>query len=571
MVVRTLGEREVYAQSREALSRFGLSILGIGLALIVVNLLLLDRSVLAPLGQLSRSLGEIETTSDVHRRVPVRGNDELAGIASDVNGMLAALERAQTDVAAARVDLEHRVELRTCELAEANETLLAEIEDRRRAEAQLAFLASHDYLTGLFGRRRFEEELDVELARAQRSGDHGAVLWLDLDHFKEINDSLGHSVGDEMLRGIASIMRETLRSYSSVARLGGDEFAVVLSGVDAEQAMVVASRLVAEVAQQAFLISGHNLRATVSVGAVLYPDHGLSSQDLLARADLAMYHAKREGRGRACLYDPRAEWHAELTARLSWAERIDEALAEGRFQVWAQPICDVGTGEAVRHELLVRMQSPDGEVVLPSEFLPAAERLGRIHAIDRWMVVQAIRCLGDEFKKGRTLHLDVNLSGRAFADVDLLSTVEEELERNGVDPRLLGLEITETAAIVDIVKAQRFVERLGSLGCRFALDDFGAGFSSFYYLKQLPVDCLKIDGSFVRGLLDSEQDQHLVRAIVELGRGLGITVAAEYVEDAKTLDLLRQYGVDYAQGFFLGCPRPLSEVLADPALGVAAG
>jgi EAL domain-containing protein (putative c-di-GMP-specific phosphodiesterase class I) len=292
------------------------------------------------------------------------------------------------------------------------------------------------------------------------------------------------------------------------------------------------------------------------VGVVLFPDHGTNTEELLARADLAMYRAKEQGRNQYCLYRPDEDWQAELQSRFDWSLLIENALRNDRFLVYAQPVINLATGEIDRHELLIRMEAADGSVIPPGMFLTVAERTGQIAQIDQWMVRRAIDLISMRGGDGRPCCLDVNLSGRAFSDPGLLPLIESELMRTGIDPAQFGVEITETAAVSDMGKAREFIETLKRLGCRVALDDFGSGFSSFYYLRNLPIDCLKIDGSFIQNMYSNKQDQHVVRAIVELAAGFGISSTAEFVEDGKTLDLLREFGVTYAQGFHIAEPGP---------------
>lgn len=429
-----------------------------------------------------------------------------------------------------------------------------DITERKRFEDQLVHMANHDYLTGLFNRQFFESALDLELAESRRTRRGGAVLWLDIDDFKTINDTLGHRAGDEVLTGLATRLRAEVRESTVLSRLGGDEFAVLMPSLGADEALAVAERLLDAINTHVYSAVGHTMRVSASIGVVMYPEHGTTPSELLANADMSMYIAKASGRSCVHMHQHDETPTAEMRSHVTWNERIAHALSEDQFVVFAQPVLDLNTGTVVRHELLVRMML-DGEIVPPAEFLPAAERLGIIRDIDRWMVRQAIGLLASGALDGS--ELDVNLSGRAFSDAGLLADIERELASADVQPRLLGFEITETAAINDMAKAQRFISTLKDLGCRFSLDDFGSGFSSFYYLKHLPIDCLKVDGSFIRGLPDSPQDQHLVRGIVELCRGLGVEIAVEYVEDSATLDLVKQLGVDLAQGYHIGRPAPV--------------
>ncbi|MBI5284537.1 MAG: EAL domain-containing protein [Chloroflexi bacterium] len=440
------------------------------------------------------------------------------------------------------------------------EGTIRDISERKRFESQLVQMANHDPLTGLFNRRRFDEELERHVSEAQRYGLRGALLFMDLDTFKDVNDSRGHHAGDELLFALARLLREQLRATDIVARLGGDEFAVLLPHTDTEQAQTVAADLLDTIRNRTFVAGGSPLRITASIGMAVFPDHEVSAGECLSRADLAMYRAKDEGRDRVCLFTPDGDWQAQIESRISWQQRVREALENDRFVLHAQPILNLADGRISQHELLLRLDGGGGDFVLPGMFLDVAERSGLIQDIDRWVVRQAIRLIAEHQAAGDDIRLEVNLSGKAFADHELLPMIQRELEASGVDPARLILEVTETAAIASIDEAQQFLRTLRAVGCGFALDDFGVGFSSFSHLKHLPVDYLKIDGSFIRDLPRSPVDQHLVQAIVGVARGLGKRTIAEFVGDGETLRLLREYGVDFAQGYFIGRPMPLGSI-----------
>ena len=438
-----------------------------------------------------------------------------------------------------------------------------DISERKRFESQLVHIANHDPLTGLFNRRRFDEELDRQLSEAQRYGRRGALLFLALDQFKDVNDSRGHRAGDDLLTSLAMLLRQRLRETDIIARLGGDEFSVLLPHADADQAAAVARELLEAIRAHTFVVGGAPLGITVSLGIALFPDHGTTAGELLSRADMAMYRAKEEGRNRASMFSPDGDWQAQIESRIGWHQRIREALDQGLFVLHAQPILDLRSNEVSQYELLLRMVGPDGEMIAPSMFLDIAERSGLIQDIDRWVVRRAIRLLAEHESAGHPIRLEVNLSGRAFADRELLTIIQEDLMFYGVDPANLVLEVTETAAIANIGEAQTFVRTLQAMGCGFALDDFGVGFSSFSQLKHLPVDYLKIDGSFVQDLAGNTVDQHLVQAIISVARGLGKMTIAEFVGDGETVRLLKEYGVDYAQGYYIAQPGPLPEIAPD--------
>jgi EAL domain-containing protein (putative c-di-GMP-specific phosphodiesterase class I) len=284
----------------------------------------------------------------------------------------------------------------------------------------------------------------------------------------------------------------------------------------------------------------------------------LSAEDVLVNADLAMYDAKEAGRDRSATYSSQERGASRMKARITWAEKIREALEEDRFTLYAQPIVELASGEVRQHELLLRMLDERGEAIPPAAFLAVAERFDLMQDIDRWVVARAIRQMAEQKAAGRELIFEVNISGSSTGDPELLTIIERELAETGVDPVNLVLEVTETTAVANIPRAQQFAARLAELGCRFALDDFGAGFGSFYYLKHLPFDLLKIDGEFVRSCTSNTTDQLLIRAAVDIARGLGKKTIAEYVGDEETVELLRELGVDYAQGFHVGRPGPLA-------------
>lgn len=447
---------------------------------------------------------------------------------------------------------------------------IQDVSERVRYEAQLQHMADHDPLTGLFNRRSFERELNQHILQVQRYGPEGAALVLDIDRFKHINDTLGHNVGDELIVKVAQTLRARLRDSDVLARLGGDEFAVLLPrGGAAEAARVAESVLAAVRAQSVLTAAGRRRPITASVGIALFSDtERLSAEDVLVNADLAMYDAKEGGRDRAATYSSQERGTSRMKARITWAERIREALEEDRFTLYAQPIVELSSGVVRQHELLLRMLDEQGEVIPPAAFIPIAERFDLMQEIDRWVVARAIQHMGEQLRAGRDLVFEVNISGSSTGDPELLTIIEHELRESGVDPVNLVLEVTETTAVANIPRAQQFAARLAELGCRFALDDFGAGFGSFYYLKHLPFDLLKIDGEFVRSCTTSPTDQLLVRAAVDIARGLGKKTIAEYVGDDATVELLRELGVDYAQGFHIGRPEPLAERLEHDCIGL---
>jgi diguanylate cyclase (GGDEF)-like protein len=435
-----------------------------------------------------------------------------------------------------------------------------DVTEREKARRKLQDLADHDPLTGLLNRRRFEEELSRHISRASRYGTGGAVLVLDLDDLKDVNDSHGHRTGDALIQSVAELLRDRLRHSDVLARLGGDEFAVLLPRVDPEEARLTAQNLLDAVRRHRATFRGKPVRTTTSIGVapILEPE-SQTAEEVLGQADAAMYQAKQAGRDRLALHSP----ELRRVRRDNWPERIRAALEDNRLILYAQPILDLRGNEISQYELLLRMIDDDGAVLPPGAFLASAERVGLIQQIDAWVARRAIRLIDRHRHAGRELSLEVNLSGRTMGDPGLPAAIAEELEATSIDPTNVIFEVTETAAIASMDDARQFASVLTELGCRFALDDFGAGFSSFYYLKYLPLDFLKIDGDFITNLAASPTDQAVVKAIVELSRSLGKRTIAEFVGDAPTLNLLREYGVDYAQGYHIARPQPVSEMWAD--------
>ena len=418
-----------------------------------------------------------------------------------------------------------------------------DISEIKHFESQVRFLAEHDPLTGLHNRRRFQVELENRLA----AGATGAVLIVDVDHFKLINDAHGHKAGDQILRAMSQAVQASAELDEEMAHFGRDEFALLVNANG--DAVARGAALLATVESKVAAQIGHHLSA--SVGIVRFRGDEESADGLLICADLALQTAKERGGGRCVVYDPKQ------MSGIRQVERLQKALAEERLVLYSQPILSLASGKVEGCELLLRMRDGD-EVVSPASFLSAAERLGLIEAIDQWVIKSGIR-----YAATTDLQVEINLSGHSMTSRSILACIEAELSSSGADPRQIVFEITETAAVASMEEAMEFAERLRDLGCQFALDDFGTGFGSFIYLKQLPVELLKIDGEFIRNLTKSDVDRAVVRAIVSVARDLNKKTVAEWVDNPATIDLLRELGVDYAQGYFVGKPAPLGSAVKD--------
>jgi diguanylate cyclase (GGDEF)-like protein/PAS domain S-box-containing protein len=415
-----------------------------------------------------------------------------------------------------------------------------------------------DPMTGMFSRKRFEQELERELMRSARYGVGGAVLAIDLDNFRRVNDTFGHGTGDDLLARAASILRRRLRMTDTAARLGDDEFGVILPGVDAAEAVLVAQSVLAMFRNAGRTGAGQEAIAlTASIGVAPF-GRETSADALIVQADIALCDAKQAGRDCVVVFDGEEDHEPVLEGQLTWPERVREAVDNKRFVLHAQPILQLIGGDVERHELLLRMVGDSGDLIPPSTFLGVAERAGMISDIDRWVVHEAVGLMAEHRRTGRPLNLEINVSAHSLRDAEFSQYIAAELSAAGIDGQGLCLEVTETAAIENIDRAKSFSEEITGLGCEFALDDFGSGFASFYNVKHLPFDYLKIDGDFIHELPASPIDQVVVKSIVDIAGSLGKRTIAEFVGDAETLELLRSNGVDYAQGFHVGKPASLT-------------
>ncbi len=475
-------------------------------------------------------------------------NDVLEGV--DLDGEILDLSSARVR---SREGGNPELDVRVIELAGRAGVRVVGLSDpsgRAEVEERLLEISERDPLTGLLNRRRFEVDVEKELARAHRYGG-SALLVIGIDDFRRVNESTGYGTGDELLREVAAVVAERLRETDVAARLGGDEFAVILTEVSVERARAIGDDLVHLIGSHPFELSARKFEVRVSVGVMSLEEGPADAAEALAWAELAMRRAKAMGGARAMAFQ--RSLLPDGRPSTSWSARIREALDGDFFVPYFQPILELASDSVTSWEVLIRMRGERGEVIPPESFVPTAERFGLIQELDRWVVATAIEAM-ETHRDRAELSLEINLSGKSIGDPEMLTAIREQITSSKVDPSRIVFEVTETAAIANLEQASRFGREVMELGCGFALDDFGTGFASFYYLKRLPLTHLKIDGDFIRGLAVSPVDQLVVKAIVEIAHGMNLRTIAEYVEDAPTLELLREFGVDYCQGFEVGPP-----------------
>ena len=436
-----------------------------------------------------------------------------------------------------------------------------DVSHERQLRHELSWQASHDALTGLINRREFEFQVAAALASAKADCNTHALLYLDLDQFKIVNDTCGHGAGDVLLQHLATLLQSHMRDSDVLARLGGDELGVLLLNCPLRQALALAEKLREAIKDYRFVWDRNTFEVGVSIGLVSIDEDSKSTSDLLSAADQACYGAKEQGRNRVHHYLESEQVMAKRHGEILWVSRLNEAFETNRFILFVQPIRSLIDSTARHAEVLLRLKGNDGLMVLPGAFIPAAERYGLMLSIDRWVIESVCRHLAPQAQDGDAdgSILAINLSGVSLNDDGLHDFVIGCFDRHGTPPKRICFEITETAAVANLNKARDFMMRLQKLGVRFSLDDFGSGLSSFAYLKSLSVDFLKIDGLFVRDIATNEINRAMVSAINEVGHVMGIKTIAECVESPEVLATVQQIGIDFAQGFVIS---PL-QLLAD--------
>jgi diguanylate cyclase (GGDEF)-like protein/PAS domain S-box-containing protein len=433
-----------------------------------------------------------------------------------------------------------------------------DVTQARRMAAEMSFQATHDALTGLINRREFERRVELALQTGHSQHKEHTLLYLDLDQFKIVNDTCGHVAGDELLRQLTSVLQDKLRKSDTIARLGGDEFGVLLESCATEPAKVVAEQLRQTVADFHFVWLEKAFPIGVSIGLVTFGNGGFLLSDVLRMADVACYAAKEKGRNRIQVYLAEDEELARRSGEMGWVARIKKALDENRFVLYSQRIVSLSDGadDGAHYELLLRMIDENGAIVPPMAFIPAAERYGMMPALDRWVIEAAFSQYSTHHGPSASGICAINLSGKSISDDGFPAFVIEQLKRHNVPPSGICFEITETAAIANLSQASVLIRELKAIGCRFSLDDFGSGMSSFAYLKHLRVDYLKIDGGFVKDMIDDPIDYAMVASINNIGHVMGIRTIAEFVESEAIMVALRAIGVDFAQGYGVEHPKP---------------
>ncbi len=434
--------------------------------------------------------------------------------------------------------------------------LETELAERRIMETRLQHLVNHDDLTGLFNRRRLEQQLEIAVLRSRKKQRFSALLYIDLDHFKVINDAEGHITGDSLLIEVANLLRREIGLNDLLARVSADEYAVLIENTTETLAIETAERLRKLLDAYYYRTDNHSYRIGASIGiALIQPGDVTGASEILARADQACYVAKTHGRNIVHLFNKEDTAMVTLRSAIHWVPVIRDALANNKFKLVFQPVLDIRNRQANHYESLIRMIGDDGKLITPNNFIPVAEHMGLIHDIDLWVVSQAIDVLQNLPAHQSHIAMNINLSSYAFQDKALLPMLREKLENTGVKAERITFEITETAAVANYEQSREMIMKLRELGCMFALDDFGAGFNSFRHLREFPVDYIKIDGSFIRNLAKDTVDQSLVRSMIDIARTLGKKTVAEFVEDRATLEMLRDWGADYAQGYYIGKPQ----------------
>lgn len=432
-----------------------------------------------------------------------------------------------------------------------------DISKRKQAQEELEFLAMHDSLTGLYNRNYFEAALQDLWIDSQVSPQGHGLMYIDLDYFKVINDTFGHHRGDQILKQVSEVIAQQIRETDIFCRFGGDEFALILHDLDIETLVKIAEKIKDEINVFVFSIAKQTINLGCSIGISLIDGSAEDVDDYLIWADVALYVAKHRGRNSVHVYNPADSESEDLRRNVDWARKIRQAMVEDRLLLHFQPIMHIKSKQVVYHEALVRMLDENNNIVMPGKFIAALENTGDMALLDRWVIKRAIALLNEHPQLNK---LAINLSAQAFRDENLVPIIRECLANANIDGSMITFELTESASLLDLRATTKVIDELHQLGCSFAVDDFGSGFSSFAYLKELPADYIKLDGSFIQNLHVDNVDQALVRSIIDVVQTLGRKTVAEFVENEEILNFLQENGVDYAQGYHIGKPTAVENI-----------
>ena len=558
----------VYLRSdMEAVNDRLILFLGIVALVVIVSLLVtfvlsaqLQRIITDPLLRLSAIARQVSTEKNYAVRVIGEGKDEIGNLITDFNTMLDEIQLRDKELRENRLQLEDRVAQRTRELEIANEQLELSKEQAESVASRMEYHAHHDALTGLPNRILLNDRITSELAHARRQQTNTALLFLDLDRFKIINDSLGHAVGDQLLRVIARRLNNCVRDEDTVARLGGDEFMVLLPRIGGSADAGRIAKKIIECLVDPISCNGHELHITTSIGISIYPYDGADAETLIKHADISMYRAKELGRNKAVYYT--AEMNAGSRKQLALETNLRKALEKDQLKLFYQPKVDISRNMIIGVEALLRWEHPTMGFISPLDFIPVAEDTGLIVPIGEWVLHTAFRQLQQWHNAGFTdLTVAVNLSSAQLARPGFEDVVAQALSESGLDASMAELEITENVVMENIDSAIIILEKLKYMGISVAMDDFGTGYSSLSYLRRLPIDIVKIDKSFVREIPDSAEDVTIAQAIIAMAKSLKLSLIVEGVENVRQLNFFRQQNVNIVQGYLFSKPVEASELL----------
>ena len=520
----------------------------------------LQRFITDPLLRLSAIARQISTEKNYAVRVIGEGKDELGNLITDFNAMLDEIQSRDNELREHRLKLEERVAQRTRELEIANEQLELSKERAESVASRMEYHAHHDALTGLPNRILLNDRITSELTHARRQQTHAALLFLDLDRFKIINDSLGHAVGDQLLRVISRRLNNCVREEDTVARLGGDEFMILLPRISGSSDAGRIARKITACLEDPISCNGHELHITASIGISIYPYDGADAETLIKHADISMYRAKELGRNKAVYYT--AEMNAGPRKQLDMETNLRNAMDSNQLKVFYQPKVDISRNMIIGVEALLRWEHPTMGFISPLDFIPVAEDSSLIAPIGEWVLNTAFRQLQQWHSAGFTnLTVAVNLSSVQLLQPGFKNVVAQALEESGLDARMIELEVTENVAMENIDTAIIILEKFKSMGVSITMDDFGTGYLSLSYLRRLPIDTVKINKSFVREIPDSDEDAMIVQAIIARAQSLKLSLIVEGVENVRQLNFFRQQGIYMVQGYLFSKPVEASEIL----------